>query len=443
MPYEPEFTTPLKIAKLSLGLTLHRVRVSVLEGPGTGLSYTFDKQTIGIGTHPSNELRLNDETVSRFHARISQDEKGLSVRDLGSLNGSHLGDNRIESAWLRNDDTLRVGQTKLRIERLAEGFDVVLSPNTQFGEMLGQSANMRQLFALLERIGPTEASVVLEGESGTGKDLAARAIHATSKRQAAPFVVFDCGAVAPGLIESELFGHVRGAFTSAASDRAGVFETGQGGSVFIDEIGELPLDLQPKLLRVLEQKEVRRLGDNKMRPVDVRVIAATNRDLEREVEAKRFREDLFYRLAVVRVHIPPLRDRREDIPLLIDRFLQELAGEGPAPTLNPAVRAALCRRQWPGNVRELRNAVARAVYLPEADALRAQSMAQISVDEVDTEVPYKVAKERLTTAFERRYLGALLAGTNGNVSQAAKKSGINRTHLQAMLKRHGLRGQDS
>jgi DNA-binding NtrC family response regulator len=300
---------------------------------------------------------------------------------------------------------------------------------------------MRQLFATLERIAPTEASVVLEGESGTGKDLAARAVHAGSRRARKPFVVFDCGAAAPGLIESELFGHARGAFTGAAGERAGVFEAAHGGTLFIDEIGELPLELQPKLLRVLEQREVRRLGENTVRPVDVRVLAATNRDLEREVEAKRFREDLFYRLAVVRVRMPALRERPDDIPQLIDHFLQDLAVDGLPPVLGPEVRAALCRRPWPGNVRELRNAVARAVYLPE-DALRSQSLAQASVDEVDTEVPYKVAKDRLLEAFERRYLGALLASTDGNVSAAAKKSGINRTHLQAMLKKLGMRGSD-
>lgn len=441
MPFDPEYTTPLVLDEPQHGLTLHRIRMSVLKGPDRGKDGTFDQQSIGIGSHPSNELSLKDDTVSRFHARIIQDEHGMSVRDLGSLNGTFLEQHRIEAGYLGKDDALRVGQTTLRVEQLNEVFEVAYSISDSFGELKGQSRSMRQLFAVLERIAPTEASVVLEGESGTGKDLAARAIHEASTRQQRPFIVFDCGAAASGLIESELFGHARGAFTGAATDRAGVFEAGRGGTVFIDEIGELPLDLQPKLLRVLEQREVRRLGENKVRPVEVRVLAATNRDLEREVEAKRFREDLFYRLAVVRVKMPPLRDRPDDIPMLIDHFLRDLASDGPMPTLSPAMRAALCRRPWQGNVRELRNAVARAVYLPEADALRSQSLAQASVDEVDTEIPYKVAKERLISAYERRYLGALLAATQGNVSAAAKKSGINRTHLQAMLKKHGLRGR--
>ncbi|MFH1808708.1 MAG: sigma 54-interacting transcriptional regulator [Pseudomonadota bacterium] len=441
VPFEPELTAPIATARLQSALSLRRVRITLLEGPGQGGPRVFDQQTIGLGTHPSNELRLTDETVSRFHARIHQDARGLSVRDLGSLNGSYLGAHRVEVGYLNDDDELRLGQTRLRVERLAEGFEVALSPNPRFGDLMGQSAAMRQLFAVLERIAPTEASVVLEGESGTGKDLAARGVHAQSRRCRKPFVVFDCGAAAPGLIESELFGHARGAFTGAASERPGVFEASHGGTVFIDEIGELPLDLQPKLLRVLEQREVRRLGENQVRPVDVRVIAATNRDLEKEVEAKRFREDLFYRLAVVRVHMPPLRERPDDIPVLIDHFLKDLATDGQIPVLSPEVRAALGRRPWLGNVRELRNAVARAVYLPE-DALRSQSLAQTSVDEVDTEVPYKVAKDRLLDAFERRYLGALLASTDGNVSAAAKKSGINRTHLQAMLKKLGMRGND-
>lgn len=443
MPFDPEFTTPLEMLSVADGLKLCRVRVSVFSGPDAKTSETFDRQTIGIGTHPSNELRLKDDTVSRFHAKIVQDEQGLAVRDLGSLNGTYLGEHRVEAAYLKDDDIIQIGQTRLRVERLAESFDVVFSSQSRFGDLIGQSPPMRQLFALLERIAPTDASVVLEGESGTGKDLAARGVHTNSRRASKPFIVFDCGAAASGLIESELFGHVRGAFTGAASDRAGVFEAAQGGTVFIDEIGELPLDLQPKLLRVLEQQEVRRLGENRVRSVNARVIAATNRDLEKEVEARRFREDLFYRLAVVRVHMPPLRERLEDVGPLIDHFLQDLAVEDQVPVLSPAVRASLCRRPWPGNVRELRNAVARAVYLPEADVMRSQSLAQTSVDEVDTEIPYKEAKERLTSAFERRYLGALLASTTGNVSAAAKQSGINRTHLQAMLKKHGLRGRES
>jgi len=443
LPFEPDFTAPILRTDLEPGIKLRRVRISVEEGPDAGGQFTFDQENIGVGAHPSNELKLSDETVSRFHARIVQDEKGLSVRDLGSLNGTQLGGHSVVEAYLNDDDHMRVGQTTLKIERLEETFDVTFSPHEQFGDLFGQSRPMRQLFALLERIAPTEASVVLEGESGTGKDLAARAIHANSQRASAPFTVFDCGAAAGGLIESELFGHARGAYTGAATERAGVFEAGKGGTVFIDEIGELPIDLQPKLLRVLEQREVRRLGENKVRPVDVRVITATNRDLEKEVEAKRFREDLFYRLAVVRVKLPPLRERREDIPLLIDKFLEDLAGDAPLPNLSPTVRSALMRRPWPGNVRELRNAVARAVYLPETDVLRSQSLAQASVDEVDTQIPYKEAKDRLISAFERRYLGAILADTDGNVSAAAKKSGINRTHLQAMLKKHGLRGQES
>jgi len=294
---------------------------------------------------------------------------------------------------------------------------------------------MRQVFALLERVAPTQTTVLVDGETGTGKELVAEAIHEESPRAAGPFIVFDCSAVSSSLIESELFGHARGAFTGAVTDRAGAFELADGGTIFLDEIGELPLDLQPKLLRVLERREVRRLGSADTTNVDVRVIAATNRSLAAEVDAGRFREDLFYRLEVVHVTLPPLRERPDDIAPLARRFAAEL---GQPTALSDRTLRGFETQAWPGNVRELRNAVARAVSLgePQGEA----GAAPPNPFAVDLAMPLKIAREQIADAFEERYLLAALAQTGGNVTRAAEIAGVSRKFIQRAVKRYGLRG---
>jgi transcriptional regulator with GAF, ATPase, and Fis domain len=285
------------------------------------------------------------------------------------------------------------------------------------------------------------------GETGTGKELVAEALHDESPRAGGPFVVFDCSAVTPNLIETELFGHVKGAFTGAVGDRVGAFEEADGGTLFLDEIGELPLDLQPKLLRALERREVKRVGSNKPKKVDVRIVAATNRALAEEVNRGRFREDLYYRLAVVEVRLPPLRERGEDVPILIDHFAREL-GRGAAPAFSERVVEGFLERTWPGNVRELRNAVARALSLagpgapapavvPETALAAGPEVA--SAFAIDLKVPLKISVERLIDAYERAYLTEALRETGGNVSRAAELAGVNRKFIQRAFKRLGLR----
>jgi transcriptional regulator with GAF, ATPase, and Fis domain len=305
---------------------------------------------------------------------------------------------------------------------------------------------MREIFGLVERIAPTDATVLIEGETGTGKDLIARTLHQLSPRSGAPFIVVDCGAVAGTLIESELFGHEKGAFTGAIAARQGAFELASGGTVFLDELGELSLDLQPKLLRVLEQRELRRVGGTKTVKVDLRVIAATRKDLRSEVEKGKFREDLFFRLNVVPITAPALRERREDIPLLIDAMLAKLApGSGIA--ISDATRMALMAHDWPGNVRELRNVIERALALGADPGMLVAPLgneptsrgAQLREGiEFDPGVSFRDTKEKWNELFERRYLTWLIKRAEGNISKAARDADMDRKYLHKLLRKYGV-----
>jgi transcriptional regulator with GAF, ATPase, and Fis domain len=303
---------------------------------------------------------------------------------------------------------------------------------------------MRRLFALLERVARSDATVLIEGESGTGKELVATEIMQRSSRADKPFVVVDCGAISPNLVESELFGHVRGAFTGADRDRRGAFEAADGGTVFLDEIGELPLELQPKLLRALEAREIRRVGETKARRVNVRVISATNRDLEREVNKTRFREDLYFRLAVVGVRVPPLRERLDDLVILVRTFLQQLGVPEEEKLFGPQTLAEMGKHDWPGNVRELRNYVERSVVLQSASQTLRRGAGGVStshgpVNGIDLSVPFRLSKDAVIDSFERSYLSQLLEAAGGNMSKAARMAGMDRMYLHRLVQKHGLR----
>ncbi len=403
-----------------------------------------------VGTHPSNELVLKDPTVSRFHCRFTLENEVCRVQDLGSTNGTYLESLRIRDADVAADTSVRIGNSVLRVRSLAPTNNDEVPAWPAYGTLLGTSLSMRRLFALLERVARADCNVLVLGESGVGKELVAAEIIQHSVRKDNPFVVVDCGSISPNLVESQLFGHVRGSFTGADRDRIGAFEAAHTGSIFLDEIGELPLDLQPKLLRVLESGDVRRVGETNTKKVDVRVIAATNRDLEREVNKGRFREDLFYRLSVVTVHVPSLRERKGDIELLIHNFLETLGAKGSRQLFTPEVIRELAEHDWPGNVRELRNYVERAVVL-ESTALHPppsgrggefpSGEAGVGARPIDLDVPFKIAKEGLIDEFERAYLGALLAWAGGNMSRAARRAGIDRMYLHRLVQRHGLRAK--
>ena len=409
----------------------------VRDGGGEPRSCVHQGEVCRIGTHSSNHLVLQDPAVSRFHCKLTREGATWRVQDNGSLNGTTLDGVRIRDAELSAEGILVLGDSRLCV-RSIEGTDEVLSlPNTQsFGAIVGASLAMRKLFAVLEKVAASDINVLLTGESGTGKELVAAEIVQRGPRADQPFVIVDCGAISPNLVEGELFGHVRGAFTGADRDRVGAFEAASGGTVFLDEVGELPLGLQPKLLRALEAREIRRLGETRARKVNVRVIAATNRDLEREVNRGRFREDLYFRLAVMNVRVPSLRERIDDLPLLVRNFLASL-GTDRSDLFTPQVLAELAEHDWPGNVRELRNYVERTVVLqePQPTTKRAAGAAP----GVDVRVPYKVAKDAAVDAFERAYVSALLDDAAGNVSRAARSGGMDRMYLHRLIQKHALR----
>ncbi|MFT5357296.1 MAG: transcriptional regulator with GAF, ATPase, and Fis domain [Polyangiales bacterium] len=419
-------------------LRLPSIRVVVVNGPDRGAEVTARTGRLKIGTAKDNDLVLTDPAVSRHHMTIALGPSATRVRDLDSRNGTHVDGVTVFDAQLAPGSRVSLGQTTLQVTPVDEPVSIPLSSSEQCGRLIGRSVAMRQVFAIIERVAPSEATVLIRGETGTGKELTAEALHQLSERSEGPFLTLDCGAIAASLLESELFGHSKGAFTGAHGDRAGVFEAAHRGTLFLDEIGELPLELQPKLLRVLEGREVRRVGENHTRSVDVRILAATHRDLASLVNTGQFREDLYYRLAVVELELPALRHRVDDIPMLVRHIAKGL--DGPVPS--SSTLASLQRKAWPGNVRELRNAVERALALAHGQ----DSAERSAVAEPDgllqslLRKPYHEAMETWTATFERAYVLEILRRTGGSVTEAAKIAGVTRRHIQRVLKRHQLRG---
>jgi transcriptional regulator with PAS, ATPase and Fis domain len=419
---------------------VRRFLLTVVEGPGAGTVWDSVSDACSIGSHPSNDVSLDDPTVSRFHCEIRVGPKGARVKDLDSTNGIILDGVQVAEGYLRGGSLLRLGRAVVRFDFSSDNNRLPVSERTRFGSLVGVSVPMRMCFALLERAASKDVTVLLEGETGTGKSQAAQAIHQESARRDKPFLTVDCGAIPPDLLESELFGHEKGAFTGAAQRRIGAFEEAHGGTVFLDEMGELPAELQPKLLRVLEAREIRRVGTNTYVPVDVRIIAATNRDLRAEVNAGRFRSDLFFRLAVLRISLPPVRQRPEDLKLLVEQILVSLGAdpEGTQALRSPGFIARLEQAAWPGNVRELRNYLERCLVFEDTLALSDVTPAGSRL-EVDPKVPYAEARRLALDDFERRYLRALLELHQGKVSQAATGADMDRVYLYRLLRRHGIK----
>jgi transcriptional regulator with GAF, ATPase, and Fis domain len=411
-------------------------------GKPAARSILFGGDFCRVGTHSSNDVVLQDPAVSRFHCRLVREEGAWRLRDWGSLNGTRLEGVRIRDADLPAEATLSLGDSIVRVSAVAPTEQAVVPMLPAFGQLAGASVAMRKLFALLEKIGPSDINVLIEGESGTGKELVANEIVQRSPRVDKPFIVVDCGAISPSLVESELFGHVRGSFTGADRDRVGAFEAADGGTVFLDEVGELPLELQPKLLRAIEAREIRRLGETRPRKVNVRVVSATNRNLEREVNRGRFREDLYFRLAVMNVHVPPLRERLDDLFILVRGFLQALGVPDEERLFTQPVLSEMARHDWPGNVRELRNYVERSVVLQKATPAvrRTSSPPSPPGSPWDISVPFKIAKDGAIDTFERGYLLALLEAAGNNMSKAARMAGMDRMYLHRLVQKHGLRG---
>ncbi|HEX3763007.1 MAG TPA: sigma 54-interacting transcriptional regulator [Kofleriaceae bacterium] len=424
------------------------LRVEVVDGPDRG-KFVVGGDVVSVGTARDNALPVADFTVSRYHLDVTVKPGGILVSDLGSTNGTYIGAVRIERAIVPPGTLLKLGGTTIRFD------DAVRQPvpapaagaRRELVGMLAVSPQMLRLFADIERIAASPTSVLIVGESGTGKERVAQALHARSQRAGAPLMTIDCGALSSSLLASELFGHERGAFTGADRQHRGAFERAADGTVFLDEIGELPGADQSALLGVLERRRFRRVGGSAELEVDARVIAATNRDLRAEVNNGRFRQDLYHRLAVVVLRLAPLRERREDVPLLVEHFARELGAEGSLESLFGADQLARWQKHpWPGNVRELRNAVEAALVVgPQAAGDPGLGFAPgvpapgLAVADDQPILPYKDQRAAVVRDFEHGYLVRLMAQAGGNVSQAARIAKMDRSHLIDLLHRHGLK----
>ncbi len=421
-------------------------RLTIIAGPDTGRDIVWRSNELRIGSGRGCDLILRDPTVSRQHCVLKLGTDGPSIHDLGSTNGTMVGGYRVSSASLRPGAVIGLGKTHIRFD---SGPESRLQNNDNgLGLLLGRSRAMVDLFDRLKKVSVSTATVLIQGETGTGKELIAETIHRQSDRAHGPFVVFDCARVAPNLLEAELFGHERGAFTGAHETRIGVIESADGGTVFLDEIGELPIDLQPKLLRALERQEISRIGSAKNRRLNIRILAATNRDLRTMVAEGTFREDLFYRLDVVKVQVPPLRERRGDIPLLAEHFLRSLSAE-PNPTLPEDLVAMFSSHDWPGNVRELRSAVERWVLLGKNHRLLTEPMVTVRTAEgsavagdFDLDSSFRDVKARVVSSWERNYLEKLMSRYDGNISKAARAVRMSRNYLTELLQRYQVEANE-
>ena len=418
----------------------------VIKGPDRGESVRLTQGSVSFGSAPSCELVLTDKTVSRKHlvAELVGDE--VLMIDQGSTNGTFFGGSRFEKIAIGFGAEVKLGRTVVKFLPDEEVLEPEELQVDSYGQLVGGDTRMRRLFTLLNDVAPSDATVLIEGETGTGKELIAEELHYHSRRATGPYIVFDCGAVPGDLIESELFGHVKGAFTGAVADRKGAFAEAHGGTIFLDEIGELPLEMQPSLLRALDKRMVRRVGASQYEKIDVRVIAATNRNLREEVATKAFREDLYFRLAVIRLTVPPLRDRGHDIDRLIDHFIahfQRLLPGDKKLRITDQDRARLHRYSWPGNVRELRNIIERACVLAKGETLDLHDTVVAEADtapplNVRTDLPFKEAKGQLVEHFEREYIVDLLKRHRMNLSAASREARMDRKHLRELSRKYGL-----
>jgi DNA-binding NtrC family response regulator len=428
---QPISTRPVEGPEPHLEVDDAELRVDI--GNDKGKRCPLGHESLLIGSAPDCQLVLHDDTVSARHAEISLTPAGLVVRDLGAKNGTRLDGIRIDRAPLFDGAKLQLGTTRITVTKKRGSISIPLAPAGVLGDMVAHSVAMRVVAAHVQRLAPSDATLLIEGETGTGKEVMARLVHDSSPRRDGPFIVMDCGSVAPNLIASELFGFERGSFTGADRARPGLFEAAHRGTLFLDEIAELPIDLQPTLLRMVERQRTRRIGSSHEVNHDVRLIAATNRNLEEEVRAKRFRADLYYRLAVARLRLPPLRERREDIPILAQRIATELGVE-----ISPELSAALSAHDWPGNIRELRNAIERAQLLSGNHVVGEL----VRVQPVSPLAHFAKARRVAADLFERDYLERVLAATDGNLSRAAEVAGVSRQVITHLARKHGMRARD-
>jgi len=447
-------TVEVSIGMMGDLLQVETCRLVVVEGPNVGQELLFTKPIVRLGTNEKNDLILDDNTISRFHCEIRRIRDEYLLVDHDSTNGTYVGNLRVREAYLYANCDFSLGNSVIRFEPLIEEIQVVPLENNRYGELIGGAPRMCEIYGLIDKIAPSELSVVIEGETGTGKELVARAIHQFSRRSQGPLVIFDCSAFPENLLESELFGHEKGSFSGAVRTHRGVFERAEGGTIFFDELGEMSTSLQPKFLRALESGEIRRVGGERTIRVDVRVVAATNRNLAHMVEDGSFRQDLYYRLAKVRLTLPPLRKRIQDLELLINHFLNDLRDKNPMTRARCFSEEALLVMRgydWPGNIRELRNVVERATAFCDGDQITPEDLpsdlqarlgrttrSHSVVAAVDPGTGLKEAKESMVARFERDYLVGLLERHNMNISRVAREAGIDRRHVYRLIKKYEI-----
>ena len=405
-----------------------------------GIAHPVDVDPVVVGRDVGAQVKVDDPEVSAAHVELRAGEGGVHVRDLGSTNGTFVGPFRVKEGVIRTPTALTIGHTVLTVEPSAERrVDVGWADG--FGALVGRSPRMRRVFGVLERVASTPLSVLILGETGTGKEVVARAIHEASPRKAGPFVVIDCGSIPEALAESILFGHEKGAFTGADQRRRGALADADGGTLFLDELGELPLELQPKLLRALSERQIKRVGGSAFEPLEVRVVAATRRDISAEMNAGRFRSDLYFRIAQVRIELPSLRERAGDIPLLVEDVCKRAGKSEHASSVIGWIQQNLAAHDWPGNVRELVNVASVAATLSDSpgaidDVLALTRDPSGAAGAAVT--AFAEAKRLALVTFERSYFHALSEAAAGNISEMARQSGMERHHVRAYLRKHNI-----
>jgi DNA-binding NtrC family response regulator len=430
------------------------VRVEIVDGPERDYAESFRKDVVRFGTAADNDVQLTDPKVSRQHCELRRNGEDLVLKDLGSTNGTFVFDRKVVEAEIVAGTSFRIGRSEIRVGVRKKWERIGRTRPYEFGALVGRAPKTRLLFALLEKVASSDLSCLVHGETGTGKELAARGIHEASPRRAGPLVFVDCASLSSTLSESELFGHERGAFTGAERERAGAFEQANGGTLVLDELGELPLELQPKLLRAIEEREVRRLGAEQPIRVDARLVCLTHRNLEQMVRAETFREDLYYRIAEVVVEVTPLRERKQDIAIIAERIVADEAKRSlRTVSLSPDAIGWLESQRFPGNVRELKNVLRRAVALAEGPSIGIEHLSALDDREDDDKngsyplddellaMPLGQARTRWNEDLERVYLEKLVGRFEGDVSRAAEAAGLHEKSLRRLLREHGLESQ--
>ena len=417
-------------------------KLTVAKGTSSKRELDVGPETVVVGRNEACDMVLDDGKVSAVHMELLATERGVRLRDLGSRNGTFIGDTRVGEVYLTKHAYVTLGDAMVELAPSGPS-EVDVPVAAEFGPLVGHSAGMRSVFERLKKAAPTDLTILITGETGTGKELVAQAIHETSTRAHKPFVVVDCGAIPAALAESSLFGHERGSFTGAMDKRVSPFVEADGGTIFLDELGELPVDVQPKLLRALAEQRIKSVGSNSYRPVNVRVVAATRRDLAREVNAGTFRSDLYFRVAQLKVELPSLRQRLEDLPVLVRRMVEDLGDEGSYARITSDSMERLMRHDWPGNVRELRNVVAVAMaFAKEGPIDLAAHLSPLTTSAAESAPTrgrtFQDAKREVLARFEREYFTALYAECGGNVSEIGRRAAMERAHVRGYLRRRGI-----